>query len=401
MMYNTLKPHLQYVQKELLFNSKSLQFLKNNYQGPCYVYDLDFIGHRYQTLAHFLPQSEIYYAIKANPDLRILKKLQELGCGADVVSGGEIMRVLEAGFSPDKIIFSGVAKTFREIELAITRQIAQINVESLPELLRVCEVAQRLGQPMAVVLRINPDIEVQTHKYIATGFRENKFGIEIESLPEAIQILRGQKLVKLVGLSLHLGSQIKEFSGFKQALQKAKQIFSNLKSQGFPCDRFDFGGGLGILYEEINPQKEFELLKEYSEVVSSELSDLASLGVRLQTEPGRWIVGHGGILVCQVQYIKKTPYKNFLIIDSGMNHLLRPTLYEAYHWIAPIEKKSDKMIEFDVVGPICESSDFFAKARLFPEVSPLDLIVVADVGAYGASMSSDYNLQDRAQEILI
>lgn len=402
MVYNTLKPHLQYFQKELLFNSKSLRFLKNNYQGPTFVYDLDLLQNRFEVLRENLPGVDIHFAIKANPDLRLLHRLANLGCGADVVSGGEMRRALQAGIPANRIIFSGVAKTHGEIQSAIESQIQQMNVESLPELARIGAIATSLQQKISVALRINPDIEVKTHKYITTGFRENKFGLDLEVLPEAIEILKKyQQYVQLRGISLHLGSQILEFSGFKEALVRSKKVFQELKAEFATCDRFDFGGGLGILYDEVAVDKEYALLQEYSQIIFTELKSLQEQGVLLQTEPGRWLVAHAGILVCQVQYIKKTPYKSFVIVDSGMNHLLRPSLYEAYHWMTPLEMNSDQKIEVDVVGPICESSDFFGKGRLLPMVQELDLMVVADCGAYGASMSSDYNLQARAAEIVI
>lgn len=401
-----LKTHLQYQKanpqnplQELHFNGKSLKALCAQYTSPMFIYDLDLVQNRFQALQSAWPQVQIHYAMKANSHTEVLKKLKTLGSRADVVSGGELKKALAAGMTPRDIIFSGVAKTKAEIELAIATQIHQINVESLPELERIVALANKMQKPISLVLRLNPDIEIKTHKYIATGLIENKFGIEISRIPELLQIFSRSQWVTLAGVSLHLGSQMLEFSGLQEALKKIKVIFKDLQKKNPQCQRFDFGGGLGILYDEINPEKELQMLQSYIAVVKSELSDLP--GVELQTEPGRWLLAHAGILLCQVQYIKKTTQKNFVIVDSGMNHLLRPTLYESYHWIAPWQLAAKPEVTVDVVGPICESSDFFAKARKLPELSQDDFLIIADCGAYGASMSSDYNLQDRAQEVLL
>ena len=400
-----LKKHLQYERvssgvNQLLFNGKSLQNTVDSYSGPAFIYDLDLVQNRFQALSENLPGVQIHYAMKANANHQILKHLKSLGSHVDVVSGGELICALECGFKPRDVIFSGVAKTKKEIEQAIQKGIHQINVESLAELKRIIQISTQLNKKISIALRLNPDIEIKTHKYIATGLLENKFGLEFSLLPEIISIIKSQSLVELAGISLHLGSQMLEFSGLQAALKKTKEVFLNLQKELKTCQRFDFGGGLGVLYEEINPEKELSLLQEYAKIIRAELSDLKN--TELQTEPGRWLVAHSGILICQVQYIKTTSQKVFMMIDSGMNHLVRPSLYEAYHWMGPHILKSNQTEKvYDVVGPICESSDFFAKARKLPELQENDILVIADCGAYGASMSSDYNLQARAQEIIL
>lgn len=407
-----LKKHLQYQKtklseqvhygaEELLFNGQSLAPTLQKYSGPCFVYDLDLVQERFLALSHALPSVSIHYAMKANPAPAILKKLKALGCRIDAVSGGEIQRAFDCGFEPRDILFSGVAKTQKEIEFAVEAQIHQINVESLSELKRIAAVSLKAQKKISIALRLNPDVEIQTHKYIATGLLENKFGLELAALPDLIEVLKQSPWVVLAGISLHLGSQMLEFSGIREAIQKTKLSFCELRRQFPTCQRFDFGGGLGILYEEVNPLRESQILADYALVIQQELADFLQEGVEIQTEPGRWLVAHAGILLCQVQYIKETSQKTFVITDSGMNHLIRPSLYEAYHWITPWIRRDSETQVVDVVGPICESSDFFSRSRPLSTVNENDFLVIADSGAYGASMSSDYNLQARAKEIIL
>lgn len=387
--------------QELFFGGKSLASLLKDYVRPCFVYDLDLLSDRFHAYQKALSRVSVHYALKANSHPSILRHLQSLGCGIDAVSGGEVLRALECGFHPSRIILSGVAKTVKEIELAIARGIHQINVESLPELQRIGIIAEKMQKKVAIALRLNPDIEIDTHKYISTGLLENKFGIELAVLPDLIAILRGNPWLVCSGVSLHLGSQMMEFSGFREALKITKRVFKELRSEFSTCQRFDVGGGLGVIYENIELEREFSMLQEYAQVISEELVELQKEEVQLQSEPGRWLVAHAGILICQVQYIKVTSQRVFVITDSGMNHLIRPSLYEAYHWITPWLKRSGFTQVVDIVGPICESSDFFGRARALSRVQENDFLVIADCGAYGAAMSSEYNLQDRADEHIL
>lgn len=394
---NTTREFLYYQGSELVFGSrkKKISDFTQNYSGPFFLYDLEFIRSRYQELSQALSGVQVYYAMKANSEPEVLKVLAKAGAGADVVSGGEIKRALECGFSASKIVYSGVGKTEAELNLALETGILQINVESLPELQRIAKIAEAKGKIAAVALRLNPDVSIQTHPYIATGLRENKFGIELEQLPEVAEILKRSPSLKLVGISLHLGSQMMEFDSFDLALSRLMPIFENLQAQFATCEVFDVGGGLGIFYEKQDLVLESQLLVSYSAVVKKHF---AQKKITLQTEPGRWLVGHAGVLVTQVQYLKKTPYRHFVIVDSGMNHLLRPALYGAQHGLLALKLTAEK-ITADVVGPICESADFFAKEYQLSEVAEGDFVVIQDAGAYGASMSSVYNLQPLAKEV--
>lgn len=372
-----------------------LDFTKD-YSGPFYLYDLKIVEARARQMQSKLPNVKLHYAMKANYNLNILRCLKKNGLGVDVVSGGEIEQALKAGFSPRDIIFSGVGKTEAEIKLSLEKQIKQLNVESISELVRINNLAKVLNTRMNVVLRLNPNIDIKTHPYIATGLNENKFGIELNQLSECLSIFKESYLI-LKGISIHLGSQMKDMQSFRMAIKSLKPVYLDLKQQFSTVDTFDFGGGLGIAYEADDLKIENELLDQYAEVVSSELSELKC---HLQSEPGRWLVARAGVLVSQTQYIKQTTYKNFVILDSGMNHLIRPTLYQAYHHIMPTIKREANRT-YDIVGPICESSDYFAKDRKLTEVKPEDFVVIADTGAYGYSMSNHYNLQTPVQEKFI
>ncbi len=391
---------MEYINNELVFGplKKPLLPLCANYARPIYVYDLDFLEQRYQAMSQALAGVRLYYAMKANSHPQILQKLKNMGAGADVVSLGEIKRALECGFAPEDIVYSGVGKTKHEIEQALKLGIFQINVESLPELERIGAVSEQMGVKASVCLRLNPDISIQTHPYIATGLKDNKFGMELTMVGALTACLRKfKKSLELVGVSLHLGSQMMEFSGHQEALSRLKTVYRDLQKDFPTLRRFDFGGGLGIIYEREELKLENEILQNYAQIT---LESLKELGAELQSEPGRWLIGHCGVLISQVQYLKETSHKKFLVIDSGMNHLVRPSLYEAHHAILPLKLKSGTLI-CDVVGPICESSDFFAKDRSLTPVSPDEFVAVMDTGAYGYSMANVYNLQELPLEICI
>lgn len=391
---------MEYINNELCLGplKKPLLPLCANYMRPIYVYDLDFLSQRYQSMSNALRNVRLFYAIKANPNVEILKHLKKLGAGADVVSLGEIKRALEAGFSAQDIVYSGVGKTRHEISEALRLGISQINIESLPELERVGTLARSLGKKASVALRLNPDIDIKTHPYIATGLKDNKFGMELSLVPELKTCLKSYAdVLDLVGVSLHLGSMMMEFSGYREALEKLKSVYRELQKDFATLKRFDFGGGLGIYYDRLDLELEESLLQDYAKITLETLGDLSC---ELQSEPGRWLVGHCGVLISQVQYIKETSAKKFIIVDAGMNHLIRPSLYEADHLIFPLVKK-DQTMKADVVGPICESADFFAKDRTLMQVSEGEFIAVMDCGAYGFSMASIYNLQELPLEVCI
>lgn len=391
---------MEYINNELCLGplKKALMPLCVNYMRPIYIYDLDFLTQRYQAMSRALKNARIFYAVKANPNVELLHKLKKLGAGADVVSLGEIKRAMEAGFTASDIVYSGVGKTRHEITEALRLGIYQLNVESLPELERVGLLARSLGKKAAVALRLNPDIDIKTHPYIATGLKDNKFGMELGLVVRLRECLRNfSDSLELVGVSLHLGSMMMEFSGYQEGLLKLKTVFLDLQNEFPTLQRFDFGGGLGIFYDRLDVELEESLLQDYANIT---LATLGDLNCELQTEPGRWLVGHCGVLITEVQYIKDTAAKKFIIVDAGMNHLIRPSLYEAEHLIMPLVKR-DNRITADVVGPICESADFFAKDRTLTAVSEGDFVAVMDTGAYGYSMASIYNLQELPLEICI
>ncbi|KYG64160.1 diaminopimelate decarboxylase [Bdellovibrio bacteriovorus] len=391
---------MEYINNELCLGplKKSLSVLTTDYMRPTYVYDLDFIAQRYKAMSGALKNTRLFYAVKANPNAQVLQKLKSLGAGADVVSLGEIKRALESGFQPQDIVYSGVGKTKHEITEALKLGILQINVESLPELERIGAIAKSLNKKAAVAFRLNPDVSIQTHPYIATGLKDNKFGMELSSLPKLMACLdKFSDSLELVGVSLHLGSQMLEFSGYEEALKKLKAVFIDLQKKAPGLRKFDFGGGLGIFYDRTDLELEESLLQDYAKITLNVLGDL---DCDLQSEPGRWLVGHCGVLIAQVQYIKTTSEKTFVVLDSGMNHLIRPSLYEAQHRIMTLKKQNESHT-VDIVGPICESSDVFLKSVSLGQVREDDFVAILDGGAYGYSMASVYNLHELPNEICI
>lgn len=368
---------------------------------PTYIYDLDSIDQRYRQLEKAFSKSRntIHYAMKANSHPAILQRLRDLGSGVDTVSGGEIRLALQAGFKPESIIFSGVGKTVSEIELAIQTGIKQINVESPQELKRISEIAQRLGKLAPVAFRLNPDVNPQTHPYITTGFRENKFGMDESFIPELLEILsRSKDSLQLRGLTMHIGSQLFDLDCLADAIRKTVDVHQSLSEKGFRLDRIDIGGGLGVHYDTDDETEELAMIQKYGEMAQA---TLAGLDVEVLTEPGRTLVARAGTLVGEVQYVKKAPAKTFVILNTGMHHLLRPALYGARHRVLPVLERQSKKQNYDIVGPICESSDFLAKDIELPEVQPGDLIALADSGAYGFAMASHYNAHDLPREIAV
>lgn len=397
-----METFFRYEDDSLRFGQKSIRLsdLTAKAEGPLYVYDLSLAKARLAALKSQLPQAKVFYALKANSHPEVLKALREGGAGADVVSGGEIRRALECGFTPQQIIYSGVGKTDREIRFALEAGIEQINVESIPELLRIAELAKEMKLRARVAFRLNPDVDIKTHPYIATGLAENKFGMELSQVIRIEEILtQFPAQLELVGISQHLGSQMLQFEGLREGLRRLRPVYEALKVRFPTLRKFDAGGGLGILYDQDRPDLEQKMLEEYAAVVRSELNGIDG---QLQLEPGRWLVGHAGVLLTQVVFVKKTSHRTFVIVNSGMNHLIRPALYQAKHRILPLKRTTNsKLAKFDVVGPICESADFFAKEYEMPEVQSGDWLAIADAGAYGFSMANTYNLQDLPTEIAL
>lgn len=383
----------------LYLGGVSLTSIAKKHGSPAYVYDIDAMVNKLRDLKEaFQGKAEIHYATKANANPEILKAFKKEKIGVDTVSWGEAQAAVDAGFSHKDIIFSGVAKSEEEITKAIKYQIKQINVESPQELERIGEIAKKLKKKVQVAFRMNPNVNPGTHPYITTGFRENKFGMDTSFLPELRGILtKYKKFVELKGLTIHIGSQILELNSLKEAIQKTIPIYLDFKNSGYPMETFDIGGGVGIPYDG----KDEVDIKAYGKMV---LELLRPLGCRILTEPGRMLVAPYGVLLTEIQYIKKSPFKNFAIVNSGMNHLIRPSLYGAVHRIFAVNQKSEDAENselYDIVGPICESSDFLGKERYLPKLKQGDVLAVLDAGAYGYSMASFYNHHKLPREIVI
>jgi diaminopimelate decarboxylase len=363
---------------------------------PVYVYSRASIEQNWRAFDQAFAQHPhlICYAVKANSNLAVLNLLARLGSGFDIVSVGELERVLKAGGKAEKIVFSGVGKREDELRRALEVGIACFNVEVAEEFERLNRIAGELGLEAKVALRVNPDIDAKTHPYIATGLKENKFGIDMADALE--EILRAAELphLKIVGLDCHIGSQLTQLAPFLAALERVLNLAERLKQEGIALKHLDLGGGLGISYRDELPPKP----GEYAVAL---LAKLKGYGYEVWLEPGRAIVGNAGILVTRVEYLKKTPAKNFAIVDAAMNDLLRPALYQAWHTIVPVRLHTDvPEAVYDVVGPVCETGDFLGRGRRLRLV-PGDLLAVRSAGAYGFSMSSNYNSRPRPPEVLV
>ena len=381
----------------------SLSKLAKRYGTPLYVYSATAILERlsaFENAFSGIPHA-ICYSVKANSNLSILRVLARAGCGFDVVSGGELERVLTASRrAARKIVFSGVGKSGEEIDAALRAGILLFNVESESELLALAECAARLRIVARVALRVNPDVAAKTHPYISTGLRKHKFGVPIRDARELYKKAAGARYLKVAGVSVHIGSQITDVAPFAEAVGRVAAMVRELRSDGHDIQYVDTGGGLGIDYQEAGV-KFSDCVKLYARAVSD---PLRGLNVRLLLEPGRSIVGPAGVLLTSVIYKKQNEGKTFLVVDAAMNDLIRPALYGAHHEIVPVvlaQSSSSKKEIVDVVGPICESGDFFARDRELPQVEEGQLLAILDVGAYGMALASNYNTRPRPAEILV
>ena len=336
----------------------------------------------------------VCYSAKANSNVALLRLFVNLGGGVDVVSGGELYRALKGGAASQKIVFSGVGKREDEIEYALKTGILMFNVESSQELQVINEVAGRIGKKATIAIRVNPDIDPKTHPYISTGLKQNKFGIDILRAPMAYRLASKLPNLKIVGIDCHIGSQVVEVEPIIEALRRLKQLVEDLRMEGMEIQYLDLGGGLGITYEDEEPPHPVEY-------ASTILEEIRGFGCTLILEPGRVIVGNAGVLVSKVLYTKENEEKRFVIVDAGMNDLVRPSYYGSYHQILPVIEETREEIVADVVGPICESSDFLAKGRKIPNLRSGELIAVMSAGAYGFSMSTNYNSRPRVAEVLV
>ncbi len=338
----------------------------------------------------------VCYALKANSNLAVLRSLAKLGAGADVVSEGELRLALAAGIPAERIVFAGVGKTERELAFALDSGIAQINVESFPELALLDRVAQARGRTAPVALRINPDVDARTHEKISTGKAENKFGIEIDRAAEAARLAHSLPGIALKGLAVHIGSQLTELQPFRSAFERMAELFRALKAEGLPLSELDLGGGLGIPYQDEAPPH----LGDYADMIREVCG---GLGARLQIEPGRAMVGNAGLLVSRVIYVKEGAARRFLIIDAAMNDLIRPPLYDAWHDVMPLREPPPgaPLAPVDIVGPICETGDTLARQRPLPPLEAGDLLAICSTGAYVSVMASSYNSRPLAPEVVV
>jgi diaminopimelate decarboxylase len=390
----------RYRKNQLYCEDVRVEDLARKFGTPLYVYS-------YHTLIdHFLKLKAAFkaidplicFSVKSNSNLAILRALVDKGAGLDIVSGGELFRALQAGCPAERIVYASVGKTDPEIEQAIRRRILFFNVESVAELENINRIAKRLNRVAQVAIRINPDVEPKTHRYITTGKLTNKFGIDFKNAYQILLVRRALTHVRISGLHLHIGSQITQSAPFVAAISKMTAFIARLRKKGITLEYLNIGGGLGIVYNKEAPQTAVHFAEKVIPL-------LKKTGLRIILEPGRFIVGNAGILVTKIQYIKNTPRKRFVIVDAGMNDLIRPALYDAYHQILPLRSQGHKVTRtqerVDVVGPICESGDFFAKNRKLPKVKEGEILAVMSAGAYGFSMASNYNSRKRCAEVLV
>jgi diaminopimelate decarboxylase len=364
---------------------------------PAYVYSARLITERYQaydTAFGKTPHS-VCYAAKANGNLHILSLLARAGAGFDIVSGGELFRVLKAGGDPGKVIFSGVGKTAEEIEFALESRIHSFNCESEAELSLVNALAARRGVRANVAVRANPDVDAATHPYISTGLREHKFGIDIAEVEAVYQRARALSNIDLAGVSCHIGSQLIDMQPLMEAVEKMAALACRLRTAGFPIRYLDLGGGLGVSYQ---PSQQAPDIAGFVRAICEKA---AGSGLHLMIEPGRSIVGEAGVMLTRVLYRKRTDRKEFVVVDAAMNDLIRPALYRSHHEIVPARRNNRGTILADVVGPVCESGDFLARDRELANVLPGDLLAVCTAGAYGFVQASNYNARPRPPEILV
>jgi len=375
---------------------------------PCYIYSLKTVRHHFARIKEAFSGIEhlVCFSIKANSNLSLLRELAALGSGFDVVSGGEIRRALEVGADPRKIVFAGVGKTPAEIDYALSSDILMFNVESAGELEAIEETARRRGGKASVAMRVNPDVDALTHGKIATGRKETKFGLDPAETLELAAKYADSPHVELVGLHAHIGSQITSVEPYRVALERIAEVIKKARAIGAPIRYLNAGGGFGINYQG----GDAPLARRYAEVFRPVVEEV---GCKLILEPGRFIVGNAGILVTRLLYVKKTPSKTFYIVDAAMNDLIRPTLYEAYHRVWPVdspvpvgpngeisEADGGRRTLVDVVGPVCETGDYLARERLLPTLARDDLLAVFSAGAYGLVMASNYNSRPRPPEVL-
>lgn len=377
--------------------SVSLQTLAETFSTPCYVYSKTALTQAYQQFNQgFVGVNHLVcFAVKANPSLAILNLFAKLGAGFDIVSGGELARVLAAGGDPKKVVFSGVGKTKAEMQAALDAGIFCFNVESASELTRLNQVAGEMGKKAPVSLRVNPNVDAKTHPYISTGLKNNKFGVAYEEALPLYVAAAAMSNIEIHGVDCHIGSQITELSPFLDAFDRVLALVDALQENGITIQHIDLGGGVGICYQDETPP-------DFAAYAKAMLAKLGDRNVQLVFEPGRALVGNAGILLTKVEYLKHTEAKNFAIVDAAMNDLMRPALYDAYHDIKKVNTSPVEQAEhlYEIVGPVCESGDFLGHDRTL-SLNEGDVLAIMSAGAYGMSMSSNYNTRPRAAEVMV
>jgi diaminopimelate decarboxylase len=386
----------RYENRQLLCEEVPLESLAERFRTPTYVYSQTAIANNFSRLKQGLARvpNLICYSVKANSNLSILSLLRQAGAGFDVVSGGELARALRAGAVPENIVFSGVGKSEEEIDTGISTAILMFNVESAGELERIESRARSLGKPARIAIRINPDVEAQTHPYISTGQSIHKFGVPKDAALGLYRRAAQSSYLKICGVACHIGSQILDVEPFLKALDEILGAAAQLEAEGISVEYLDLGGGYGIRYANEQPLDFDALGRRLGE-------RLLAAKYRLIVEPGRALVGDAGILLTRVLYVKRNRQKNFIVVDAGMNDLMRPTLYGSYHEIVPVREHASEKLRADVVGPLCETGDFLAQDREMPEVEPGELLAILAAGAYGFVLSSNYNTRPRPAEVLV
>ncbi|MBI4511868.1 MAG: diaminopimelate decarboxylase [Deltaproteobacteria bacterium] len=394
--------HFQYKGDELFCEDVPLRKITEQVGTPTYVYSLATLERHFGVFDQAFAKRRhlICFSVKASSNLAILRALFRLGAGADIVSGGELYRALRAGCDPKKIVFSGVGKRDDEIEHALESEILAFNVESVAELSAIDRVAAKVGVAAPVALRVNPDVDAETHPYISTGLKKNKFGISVADAREAYRLARRLPNIEVKGIDCHIGSQLTKTSPFRDAIRRVAALAHELRREGVPLAFVDVGGGLGIPYQEEGEEPPSP--HEYGQAICDAVEPFDGLDLTLVCEPGRVIVGNAGVLLTKVLYLKQSEIKNFTIVDAALNDLIRPAFYQSYHSIKPALRREGvgKWVT-DIVGPICETGDFLARDREIQKADAGDVLAVMSAGAYGFTMASNYNSRPRAAEVLV
>lgn len=389
--------HFEYRDGQLFAEDVAVSDIADAVGTPFYCYSTATLRRHYEVFAGALADmgTRVCYAVKANSNLAVIRTLADLGAGADVVSEGELRRALAAGIAPEKMVFSGVGKTRDEMRYALSVGIGQFNIESEPELQALNEVACGLNTQAIVALRVNPDVDADTHHKIATGRKDDKFGIDIDIAPDLYARAAGMAGIKPLGVAVHIGSQLTSLDPFRAAFSRVAELIEDLRGAGLTVERLDLGGGLGITYRDEDPPHP----DDYAAVIRETVSHM---GLELTVEPGRLLVGNAGILVTRVIYVKDIPSRRFVVVDAAMNDFIRPTLYDAEHGVLPVaEQPGEPRKPADVVGPVCETGDVLANDAPLPDLAPDDLIAIETAGAYGAVMASTYNTRLPVAEIMV